>query len=146
MLMLYLFKVEVFDLSLNYAYSTDCTVIARTQDDRRRLLNRQFGDHNRSIVKRAVLLGARALTCGEAALLEGAVITAPTLWLTIRLSRGADEPGLRRLPRIQSGEEMYDLLERIPQKYDSSPLEEDQYVHGKRFFHEAPNGTHGIAA
>ena len=72
MLMLYQFKLEVFDLRLQYSYSTNCSVIADTRDDRGPLIHRQFGDHNGSSVKRSVLLGARALTCAEVKLLQHA--------------------------------------------------------------------------
>jgi hypothetical protein len=146
MLMLYLFKVEVLDLGLNYIYSTDCTVIADTQEERRRLVHCQFGDHNRSALKRTVLLGARALTCGEVALLEHSFHTTSTLWLTYRLPCGPEESRIRRLPRIQSEVEIYELLERAPQHYDSLPLEQDQYLHGARFFHEGSSGVNAAAA
>lgn len=140
MLMLYVFKVEVLDLGLNYSYSTDCVVIADTHEDRRQLIGSQFGDQNRSVVKRSVLLGARALSWGEVALLERSAGTTDSLWLTTRVRTGTRVSHVRHLPRLQSDEDMYELMERAPERYDSFPLMTEQYIHSKRF------SQHGSAA
>jgi hypothetical protein len=133
MLMLYLFKLEVFDLTLNYSYSTECPVIADTREDRGRLIRRQFDDHNRSVVKRSVLVGARALTCAEIKLLELAIDTKDSLWLTTRTRADLHAQHLRHLPRLQSEVEMYELMERSPEGHDGYPLMTDQYVHTTHF-------------
>jgi hypothetical protein len=133
MLMLYLFKVEVLDLGLNYSYSTDCVVIADTHEDRGRLIRSQFGNHNGSAVKRSVLLGARALSCSEVALLERSAGTTDSLWLATCVWQVIRAPHVRHLPRLESDEDMYELMERAPDRYDSYPLMTDQYIHSKRF-------------
>jgi len=133
MLMLYLFKLEVFDLTLNYSYSTECPVIADTREDREQLIRRQFGDHNRSIVKCSLLVGARALTCAEIDLLESATGTEDGLWLTTRVRTELRAQQMRNLPRLQSEVEMYQLMERTPDGHDSYPLMTNQYVHSAHF-------------
>ena len=133
MLMLYLFKLEVFDLTLNYCYSTECPVIADTREDRGQLISRQFGDHNRSVVKHSVLVGARALTCAEINLLDLAIGTKDGLWLTTRVRTDLRAQHVRHLPRLQSEVEMYEFMERTPEGYDGYPLITDQYVHSTYF-------------
>jgi hypothetical protein len=133
MLMLYLFKLEVFDLTLNYSYSTERPVTADTREDRGRLVRRQFDDHTRSVVKRSALAGARALTCAEINLLESAIDTKDSLWLTTRIRTDLHAQHLRHLPRLQSEVDMYELMERTPSRYDSYPLMTDQYVHSAHF-------------
>ncbi len=133
MLMLYLFKVEVFDLGLNYSYSTDCFVIADTHEDRGRLIRYQFGNHNGSVVKRSVLLGARALSCSEVVLLERSAGTTDSVWLATCLRTRPSMPNVRHLPRLESDEDMYELMEQAPDRYDGLPLLTDQYIHGKHF-------------
>jgi hypothetical protein len=132
MLMLYLFKVEVFDLRLSYPYSTNSVIIADTREDRSRLLRLQFGDRDGIVVKRSVLLGARTLTCREVSLLDMSVGTSGSIWLTTRV-RTVGAPHARHLPRLQSEEEMYEITERVSERYDSFPLGTDQYIHGVRF-------------
>jgi len=141
MLMLYLFKVEVFDLGLTYSYTTNCVVIADTQEDRTRLIRCQYGDHNKSVVKRSVLLGARALTYAEVALLEMSSGTSDSVWLTTRVTTEPRTPYVRHLPHLQSEEEMYEATENAPERYDTSPLMSDQYIHSARFSQE-----HSVAA
>jgi hypothetical protein len=132
MLMLYLFKVEVFDVGLNYSYSANSLIIADTHEDRSKLLRFQFGDHNESVVKRSVLLGARALTCAEVHLLESTIGTSANLWqITRRTDPRARQ--VRHLPRLQNEGEMYELMERAPERYDGYPLMTDQYVHSTHF-------------
>jgi hypothetical protein len=133
MLMLYQFNVEVFDLGLEYSYATHCTVIADTHEDRSHLLRHQFGAHNKSVLKRSVLLGARSLTCSEIDLLEVSVETDVSIWLTTRLRSETSDLQVRHLPRLQSEEDMYELLERAPECYDSIPLMMDQYMYSKCF-------------
>jgi hypothetical protein len=145
MLMLYLFKVEVFDLGLRYSYSSDCVVIADTQEDRNQLLRRQFGNHNGSSVKRSVLLGARALSCAEVVLLKTTVGTSDSLWLTTRVRAETRISYVRQLPRLQSEEEMYELMESAPERYDISPLMTDQYLHS-RYFSQNDSATASLRA
>jgi hypothetical protein len=133
MLMLYLFKLEVLDLTLNYSYSTECPVIADTREDRGQLISRQFGDHNRSVVKYSVLVGARALTCAEIDLLDLAIGTKDVLWITTRIRTELRAQHVRHLPRLQSEVEMYESMERTPDGHDSHPLMTDQYVHTAHF-------------
>lgn len=133
MLMLYLFKVEVLDLGLNYSYATDCIVIADTCEDRGRLIRCQYGNHNGGFVKRSVLLGARALSRCEVASLERRAGTIDSLWLTTRVRTGTRMPHVRHLPRLQSEGEMYEAMERAPERYDGLPLMADQYIHSKHF-------------
>jgi hypothetical protein len=133
MLMLYLFKLEVFDLTLNCSYSTECPVIADTREDRGQLIRRQFGDHNRSVMKRSVLVGARALTCAEINLLELAIGTNDGVWLTTRIRTELGAQHIRHLPRLKSEVEMYEFMERTPEGYDGYPLMTDQYVHSTHF-------------
>jgi hypothetical protein len=142
MLMLYVFKVEVLDLGLNYSYSTDCVVIAETHEDRGRLIRCQFGNHNGSAVKHSVLLGARTLSCSEVALLERSAGTTGNPWLVTRVWRVTRAPHVRHLPRLESDEDMYELMERAPERYDSFPLMTDQYIHSKRF---SQNGSAGAS-
>jgi len=135
MLMLYLFKVEVFDLSLNYSYATDCVVIADTHEDRSRLIRCQFGGHNGSIVKHSVLLGARGLTLKETRLLENFAGTSNRAWLMTRLSSTKNKLPVRYLPRIYDECDMLELelMDRDPAGFDSAPLREDQYMHSVWF-------------
>ncbi len=132
MLMLYLFKVEVFDLGLNYTYSTDSVLIADTHEDRSKLLRFQFGGHNRSVVKRSVLLGARALTCAEVHLLESTIGTSANVWQITRIRTDLRARQVRHLPRLQDEVEMYELMERTPERYDGYPLMANQYIHSTR--------------
>lgn len=134
MLMLYVFKIEVLDLGLNYSYSTDCFVIADTHEDRSRLIRCQFGNHNGSVVKRSVLLGARALSCSEVVLLESSAGTTDSVWLATYVRPGTSLPNVRHLPRLESDEDMHELVERAPGRYDGFPLMTDQYIHSKHFF------------
>lgn len=138
MLMLYLFKVEVFDLGLNYTYSTDCFVIADTREDRGRLIRYQFGNHNGSAVKRSVLLGARALSCSEVVLLERSAGTTDSVWLATCLRIRPSVPNVRHLPRLESDEDMYELMERAPEPYVSFPLMPEQYIHSNHFSQRGP--------
>lgn len=135
MLMLYLFKVEVFDLSLNYPYSTDCIVIGDTHEDRGRLIRCQFGDQNASAVKRSVLLGARGLTLRETTLLKGHAGTRDRVWLMTRASSTQGSVSVRPLPRLYDECDMLELelTERSPEDYDSTQLMDDQYVHSVWF-------------
>jgi hypothetical protein len=133
MLMLYVFKVEVLDLGLNYSYSTDCFVIADTHEDRGRLIRCQFGNHNESVVKRSVLLGAKGLSCSEVVLLERSAGTTDSVWLATYVRPGTSVSNVRHLPRLESDEDMYELLERAPERYDGFPLMTDQYIHSKHF-------------
>ncbi|WP_158790029.1 hypothetical protein [Granulicella sp. L60] len=133
MLMLYLFKLELFNLTLNYSYSTECPVIADTREDRGRLIQRQVGQHNRSVVKRSVLVGARSLTCAEINLLELAIGTRDGVWLITRVRTELRMQHMRHLPQLKSEVEMYELMERTPSRYDSYPLMTDQYVHSAHF-------------
>jgi hypothetical protein len=122
MFMLYLFKLEVLDLTLNYSYSTECSVIADTREDRGRLIRCQFDDHNLSVVKRSVLVGARALTCAEIKLLEMATGTNDAPWLTTRVRTDLNAQHERHLPRLVSEIEMYELMEHTPGSHDAYPL------------------------
>lgn len=133
MLMLYLFKVEIFDLGLNYSHSSDCVVIADTREDRGRLIRSQFGEHNGSVVKRSVLLGTRALTLTESRLLESSAGTRDSTWLVTRVSSMQRKPYVRILPRLHDEGDMLELLERFPECYDSTPLMDDQYTHSVWF-------------
>ena len=133
MLMLYLFKVEVFDLGLTYSYSADTVIIADTHEDRSKLLRFQLGDHNKSVVKRSVLLGARALTCAEVHLLESTIGTSANLWQITRVRTDPRATQVRHLPRLQNEGGMYDLIERAAERYDGNPLMTDQYVHSTHF-------------
>ncbi len=135
MLMLYLFKVEVFDLGLNYSYSTSTVVIADTNEDRRRLVRCQFDGRNRSVVKRIVLLGARALTFQETKLLADLAGTKEQVWLMTRTSSTKGKHAVRPLPRLYDECDMLELelLDRSAGGYDSTPLMEDQYIHSARF-------------
>lgn len=126
MLMLYLFKVEVFDLGLDYPYSSDYVVVADTHEDRGRLLQRQFGDRNRSVLKRSVLLGARALTLAETRLLETSFDTTDHLWLVTQARRLREEPPGRPLPRLCDESSMYEMLERSPEHLDMVPFRQEQ--------------------
>jgi hypothetical protein len=146
MLMLYLFKLEVFDLGLNYSYSTECSVIADTREDRGRLLCFQFSDHNGSAVKRSVLIGARALTFAEVQLLELATATSETVWQTTRVRTDLRAQHARHLPRLQSEAEMYELMERTPEGYDGYPLMADQYIHSMRFSRRGSDAARTLAA
>lgn len=143
MLMLYLFKVEVFDLGLNYSYSTDCVVIGDTHEDRCRLIRCQFGDHSRSVVKRSVLLGTRALTLREIDLLENLAGTKDRVWLMTRTSSTQGRQPVRPLPRFYDECDMLELelLGRFPGDYDSTPLMDDQYMHSVRFSRAALAAT-----
>jgi len=42
-------------------------------------------------------------------------------------------PHVRHLPRLESDEDIYELMEQAPERYDSFPLMMDQYIHSKRF-------------
>ena len=135
MLMLYLFKVEVFDLGLNYSYATDCVVIADTHEDRSRLIRCQFGDHNGSILKRSVLLCARGLTLRETRLLENFAGTRNRAWLMTRLSSTKDKLPVRHLPRLYNECDMLalELMDRNPAGFDSTPLMDHQYIYSVWF-------------
>lgn len=135
MLMLYLFKVEVFDFGLNYSYATDCVVIADTHEDRSRLIRCHFGYHNVSIVKRSVLLGARGLTLGETKLLENLAGTKERAWLMTRPSSTKGKIPVRHLPRLYNECDMLELelMDRNPAGFDSTPLMEDQYIYSVWF-------------
>jgi hypothetical protein len=135
MLMLYLFKVEVFDLSLNYSYAKDCVVIADTHEDRSRLIRCQFGDHKGNILKRSVLLGARGLTLKETTLLENLAGTRNRAWLMTRLSSTENKLPVRHLPCLYNECDMLELelMDRNPAGFDSTPLREDQYMHSVWF-------------
>ena len=133
MLMLYLFKVEVFDLGLNYSYSSDCVVIADTREDRGRLIRSQFGEHNGSVVKHSVLVGARALTLNEVKLLEASAGTSNTVWLVTHIPPARRTPIVRPLPQLRDKCDMDELLARNPERYDSTPLMDDQYMHSAWF-------------
>ncbi|MDE3103868.1 MAG: hypothetical protein KGK08_01720 [Acidobacteriota bacterium] len=128
MLMLYLFKVEVFDLGLNYSYSSDCVVIADTHEDRGQLIRCQFGEHNRSVVKHSVLVGARALTLNEVKLLEASAGASDTVWLVTRVSCMRRTPYVHPLPTLHAESYMLELQERFPELYDSTPLMDNQYM------------------
>jgi hypothetical protein len=141
MLMLYLFKVDVLDLGLNYPYSSDCVVIADTHEDRGRLLCKQFGAHNRSVVKHFVLLGARALTLAETRLLKTSVATADRVWLVTRIGSFRQNFTGRSLPRLYDEGSMYELLERNPELYDTTPLWDDQYMHSVWFSRSGSGAT-----
>ncbi len=143
MLMLYLFKVEVFDLRLNYSYTINTVVIADTKEDRGPLLRCQFEGHNESLVKRSVLLGARALTLGETRLLEDHAGTRDQVWLMTRVSSAQDKNAVRPLPRLYDECDMLEieLLDRTPEGYDSMPLMEDQYMHSVWFSQAGPAVT-----
>ncbi len=133
MLMLYLFKAEVFDLGLNYSSSTDTVVIADSHEDRGRLLQQQFGEHDGRVVRRSVLLAARALTLTEIRLLESFTRIRTAAWLVTRLSSMDSGPYVRPLPRLLDESNMLELLERFPERYDSTALMRDQYVHSTWF-------------
>jgi hypothetical protein len=143
MLMLYLFKVEVFDRSLNYRYSTDCVVIGDTHEDRGRLIRCQFGDHNASVVKRSVLLGARGLTLRETALLEDHAGTRDQVWLMTRASSTQGRLPVRPLPRLYDECDMLELelTEPSPEGYDSTQLMDGQYVHSVWFSNSGSAAT-----
>jgi len=135
MLMLYLFKVEVFDRGLDYSYSTDCVVIGDTQEDRGQLIRCQFDDHNESVVKRSVLLGARALTLRELKLLQDFAGRRNRIWLMTPVSQLHSKHPVRPLPRLYEECDMLELelLDRSPEGYDSIPLMDDQYMHSVWF-------------
>lgn len=143
MLMLYLFKVEVFDLDLTYTYSSDCVVIADTHEDRGRLIRCQFGDHSGSVVKRSVLLGARGLTLTEVKLLVASVGTRNQVWLMTRVSSTQSKRCVRPLPRLYDECDMLELelLDRSPEGYDSTLLMKDQYIHSVWFSRTGPTAT-----
>jgi hypothetical protein len=146
MLMLYQFNVEVFDLCLNYSYATHCTVIADTHEDRSCLIRHQFGTHNESVLKRSVLLGARSLTCSEIDLLKVSVETDVSIWLTTRLKTESSDLQVRHLPRLQSEKDLYELLERAPECYDSIPLMINQYMYSKCFCQSGSTAADARAA
>lgn len=146
MLMLYQFNVEVFDLGLSYSYATRCTVIADTREDRSCLIRHQFGTHNENVLKRSVLLGARSLTCSEIDLLKLSVETDVSIWLTTRLKTESSDLQVRHLPRLQSEKDLYELLERAPERYDSIPLMMDQYMYSKSFCQSGSTAADARAA
>jgi hypothetical protein len=134
MLMLYLFKVEVFDLGLNYSYATNTVVIADIKEDRGRLLRCQFDGHNGSAVKRSVLLGARGLTLRETKLLADLAGTKESVWLMTRIPPTRCGHPVLHLPRLYDECDMLELelLDRAG-SYDSTPLMDDQYMHSVWF-------------
>jgi len=135
MLMLYLFKVEVFDLGLNYSYTANTILIASTREDRCQLLRCQFEGNNGGVVKRSVLLGARALTLEEIKLLEDHAGTRDQVWLMTRVPSAPSKHAVRPLPRLYDECDMLELelLDRTLGGYDSTPLMEDQYIHSVWF-------------
>ena len=143
MLMLYLFKVEVFDPDLNYSYSSDCVVIGDTHEDRGQLIRCQFGDHNGSVVKRSVLLGARGLSLTEVKLLVASAGTRNEVWLMTRVSSTQNRHCVRPLPRLYDECDMLELelLDRSPEGYDSTLLMKDQYIHSVWFSRTGPAST-----
>lgn len=143
MLMLYLFKVEVFDPGLNYSYSSDCVVIGDTHEDRGRLIRCQFEDHNGGVVKRSVLLGARGLTLTEVKLLVASFGTRNQVWLMTRVSLTQNRHCVRPLPRLYDECDMLELelLDRSPEGYDSTLLMKDQYIHSVWFSRTGPAPT-----
>lgn len=128
MLMLYLFKIEVFDLNFHYTYAIDRVVIADTHEDRRWLIGQQFGAHNGSIVRRSVLLGARRLTVDEVRLLQTSVGTTEHVWLVTSIRPSRQKLVGRSLPRLSDEESLQELVKRTPGLYDTVKLREDQYV------------------
>lgn len=118
MLMLYVFKVEVFDLSLSYAYSTDYTIVAGTNEDRSLLVRSRFELDKQSVVKHSLLVGARFLTCSEVALLKAASSHDNPVWLVTRVRSARLSPGVRCLPRLTSEAEMLRLTKAKSEAYD----------------------------
>lgn len=112
----------MLDLGLNYLYSSDCVVIADTHEDRSRLLGKQFGDHNRSVVKHFVLVGARALTLAEIRLLKTSTTRTDRVWLVTRIGSFRQNLTGRPLPRLYDEGSVYELLETNPELYDTTPL------------------------
>ena len=143
MLMLYLFKVEVFDPGLNYSYSSDCVVIGDTHEDRGRLIRCQFENHSGSIVKRSVLLGARGLTPAEVKLLVASAGARNQVWLMTRVFSTQSKHCVRPLPRLYDECDMLELelLDPSPGGYDSTLLMKDQYIHSVWFSRKAPAPT-----
>lgn len=133
MLMLYLFTVEVFDLNLDYPYSSNCVVIADTHENRGQLLRKQFGNYNRSVLRRSVLISARALTKDEIRILERSADTADHVWLVTRIQPLGRSHTYRSLPRLYTEGAMYELQERTLELYDITPLWKDQYIRSAWF-------------
>jgi len=133
MLMLYLFTVEVFDLGLDYPYSSNCVVIADTHENRGQLLKKQFGNYNHSILRRSVLTAARVLTKDEIRTLERSAGTADHVWLVTRIQPLGQSHTHRSLPRLYTEGAMYELLERTLELYDITPLWEDRYIRSAWF-------------
>jgi hypothetical protein len=133
MLMLYLFTVEVFDLNLNYPYSSNCVVVADTRESRGQLLRKRFGNYNRSVLRRSVLTAARALTKDEIRTLEGSAGSVDHVWLVTRIQPLGQSHSYRSLPRLYTEGAMYELLDRTLELYDIAPLREDQYIRGAWF-------------
>jgi hypothetical protein len=79
-------------------------------------------------------------------LLKLSVETDVSIWLTTRLKTESSDLQVRHLPRLQSEKDLYELLERAPERYDSIPLMMDQYMYSKSFCQSGSTAADARAA
>lgn len=119
MLMLYLFHLDLTDLERNYTFSTAWALIAETKADRQARLRSEFGERFELEVKRAVLVGARALTCAETLALTTAIKTGRPLWFSTRVPASLGWQPVRHLPRLATEEVIRAMKKRSTGRFDS---------------------------
>jgi hypothetical protein len=136
MLMLYTYRLTIFDKELQESYTCDHTIIADTTDDRTALLRKSLFDPHECSLTRHILVCARALSLREIAIIDkrmSLVFSVHSIYLTFHRHGGSHSAWLVAPPRIRTNVEVSSIDERVIHQYSIEPIFRGQFAGCERY-------------
>jgi hypothetical protein len=136
MLMLYTYRLTIFDKELEESYTCDHTIVADTTDDRTVLLRKSVFDPHECSLTRHILVCARALCLREVAILDkriSLVFSVHSIYLTFHRHGESRSACLVAPPRIRTSMEVSSIDERVIHQYSIEPIFRGQFAGCERY-------------
>jgi hypothetical protein len=136
MLMLYTYRLTIFDKELHESSDHDQTIVADTTDDRIALLRESLFDPHEGTLTRHILICARALSLREIAILDkrmSLIFSVHSIYLTFHQIGEGRSACLVAPPRICTNVEVSSIDERVMHQYSVEPIFRGQFADCKRY-------------
>ena len=136
MLMLYTYRLTIFDKELQQSSDRDQTIVADTTDDRIALLRESLFDPHKCTLTRHILICARALSIREIAILDkrmSLIFSVHSIYLTFHRIGEGRGACLVAPPRICTNMEVSSIDERVMHQYSIEPIFLGQFANCKKY-------------